>query len=509
MKIKVEPEADKRGNESLSEKILDEAKQGGPSFLFSLLIHMMLLFIFWIVVAPGGIDLSGGGGLTVDLEISEDEEKAGEQNQPDIKDRKPIFNAKVQPIPKQDNTQKKKAGTKKGKPVGKGPKPQPVKPVQVKKLFLNRNPKLRDEILKKLDPEEKIRRAISAGLQWLKRHQNSTGNWQLHRGYPDPGYEFLPTDTGATALALLAFLGDGHTHMKRGPYQETIRKGLKWLVGVQKRDGDLHDSQELGRQTAFYAHSQATIVLCEAYAMTGDETLKEPAERAVKFLVDSQNPVKGGWKYQPQGPRSRGDLSVTGWALMALHSARAAGLKVPEDAFELSSLFLDEVQEDDGARYRYEPQPTPRPVTPTMTAEGLLCRQFLGWSRKHAPLRDGVAYLLQPENKPRWIASGQDDPHVYYWYYAGHVLHNMGGKPWENWYRDVSMMIVSHQEKSSSRKRDVRGSWNPKDKKGVYYGYGKIGGRLYVTTLCLLVLEMPYRHSSIYTPTKSEEADSP
>ena len=509
--IKVDPNDLKKLDETVSEKFIDEAKKGGPGYLISLMAHILLLLMFWIILAPGGSDFSGGeNGLSIEFNLSNDEEdRTGEQTKIDPKDRQPIFKVKVSTNSSEISKQKKKSGTKKGKPIGKGPIPEPVEPVNVKTLFQSRTPEMKKRVLKKLDPKEKVRDAITTGLKWLKRQQKSTGNWQLHKGYPDPGYEYLPTDSGATALALLVFLGDGHTHKKPGPYQETVRKGLKWLKDMQKSDGDLHDSEELGRQTAFYVHSQATIVLCEAYAMTKDETLKKPAERAVQFLAASQNPVKGGWKYQPQGPKSRGDLSVTGWALMALHSARAAGLKVPEEAFELSSLFLDDVQEQHGARYRYEPQPTPHKVTPTMTAEGLLCRQFMGWSKKYPPMKDGVAYLRQPANRPQWDARGQADPHVYYWYYAGHVLHNMGGKPWEDWYKDVSAMIVTHQSKSSKRDRDTRGSWDPKDAKGVYYGYAKTGGRLYITTMCLLVLEMPFRHQSLYALSEGNNTKEP
>lgn len=486
---------------SLPQRIVREVQQGGTGYLASFGLHfgLMLILAFFLVppnlFSPGG----GQGGPEIAFNFGEIDKPQGEKLIK-VVERKPIFEDpnNAVPLPKDEP---RDPGGKKPKGLGNGPRKKPtrkIEPVDVQALLINRKPKRRERILEEVDPEKKIRKAIAAGLNWLKRQQQSAGNWRLHEGYPDAGSRTYRTDSGATALALLAFLGDGHTHTRKGPFQATVKKGLNWLVGVQKPNGDFHDHVELGRNSAYYAHSHATIVVCEAYALTKDETLRKPAERAIRFLVESQQPVVGGWKYRPQQKESRGDLSVTGWALMALHSARAAGLDVPEDAFRLSSLFLDSVQERNGARYKYEAHLNANAFTPTMTAEGLLCRQFLGWPRDHDAMRDGVAYLLREKHRPQWIAGGRSHPHAYYWYYAGHVLHNIGGEDWKTWYGHTSALIVAHQSRRGGRKRDVQGSWDPKSPTGRYYGYGEFAGRLYTTALCLLVLETPYRHRRVY-----------
>ena len=115
-----------------------------------------------------------------------------------------------------------------------------------------------------------------------------------------------------------------------------------------------------------YAHGQATIVLCEAFLMTGDEQLREPAQRAVNFIVQAQHPA-GGWRYRPG---EAGDTSVLGWQLMALQSARAASLEVAPESFALADHFLDTVQHQNGALYAYQrgrPATDPHlsPVSPT------------------------------------------------------------------------------------------------------------------------------------------------
>ena len=116
--------------------------------------------------------------------------------------------------------------------------------------------------------------------------------------------------TGATGLALLAFLGAGYTH-KDGPYQSEVEKGLYYLTSQMQLSDDGGDLGE-GVGYAMYPHAIATLALCEAYAMTGDETLKFPAQFAVDFIVHAQHEA-GGWRYHPRDP---GDTTVTGWQVI-------------------------------------------------------------------------------------------------------------------------------------------------------------------------------------------------
>ena len=339
---------------------------------------------------------------------------------------------------------------------------------------------------------------IAGGLAWLARQQEKGGNWKLHEGYPDAGEPVIRTDAGATALALLAMLGDGNTTTE-GQHAKSVAKGVAFLKSIQKANGDYHDHEELGRQTAFYAHSQATIAMCEAYALTGDASLKSSCERAVQFLLNSQHPKEGGWRYQPQSGESMGDLSVTGWALMALHSARIAKLNVPFDNFERATLFLESVSEQNGARYKYQPNDPLEKISPAMTAEGLLCRQWLGWPKDHPSQQDALKYLLSEENKPSWAPGRRN---VYGWYYTAQVLHNIGGPEWQAWYQHTSELILKGQISGGG---EIGGSWHPTKPPGSNEEYAAKAGRLYLTALCLLVLETPIRHAAIYPENEPKE----
>jgi hypothetical protein len=336
---------------------------------------------------------------------------------------------------------------------------------------------------------EKSESAVSLGLAWLSRQQQGDGHWDLHQGYPDPGQ--VRTSTGATALCLLAFLGAGHTH-RDGPHKQKIGKAIDWLLGVQKKvgtlKGDFYDVDREGDPASFYAHGQATIALCEAYALTRDERLLQPILEALAFIYEAQHPLTGGWKYRRH---SEGDLSVFGWQIMALQSARMAGLDVPAAVLEKAAGFLDLVQEQDGSRYRYEMHAT-KSATPAMTAEGLFCRQYLGWPRNHPAMRAGVKYLLEPENLPNWNSPRRS---IYHWYYAAQVLHNLQGPEWEEWNAAMREELIKSQVKGGGK---AGGSWSPFQPPGAIDENSDKGGRLYVTCLALLTLEVYYRHLPLY-----------
>jgi hypothetical protein len=233
-----------------------------------------------------------------------------------------------------------------------------------------------------------------------------------------------------------------------------------------------------------YTQAQCTIALCELYGMTKDDKCREPAQRAVDYCVRIQGP-NGGWRYEPG---QLGDLSVTGWFVMALQSARMAGLEVPSQVFDKISEFLDGVAWGDehgyevGSRYSYLIR---QGATVSMTAEGLLCRQFLGWPRNDSRLLSGVDYISR--NPPSW-----DNRNVYYWYYATQVLHNMEGEEWRKWNLVMRKMLPEKQEKNGRE----RGSWP--DPSGDRWGTQGQGGRLYVTCLSIYVLEVYYRHLPLY-----------
>jgi hypothetical protein len=318
--------------------------------------------------------------------------------------------------------------------------------------------------------------SVEMGLEWLRRNQRRDGQWSLTGPYSNgAGYD---NATAATAMSLLAFLGNGQTH-RQGQHQATVARGVKAMLKMQDRDGNFFDRGVESHR--LYSQAQATIATCELYGMTRDEQFREPAQRAIDYAVRIQaddGEGGGGWRYQP---RQGIDTSVTGWFVMALQSGRIAGLAVPDDALSKVGVYLDRVTAD-GIEYRY--RTIDREPRVSMTAEALLCRQYQGWSRGDARLISGAALLN--DNPISWNVKN-----VYYWYYASQVLHHLGGDTWRNWNEELRSVLPRHQEAIGREK----GSWNP-------YGdqYGADGGRLYFTCFCLYNLEVYYRHLPIYQP---------
>jgi outer membrane biosynthesis protein TonB len=359
---------------------------------------------------------------------------------------------------------------------------------ELQRMFEGRDPRVRTQIVLAEGGTMYTEAAVAQGLYWLHRHQARDGHWSLdgfHRhgncNGRCSGAGDGESDVGATALALLPFLGAGQTHT-RGIYKDTVERGLAWLLEEQESNGDLRGDGQ-GRM---YAHGIASIVLCEAYALSGDETLRAPAQRALDFIVRAQHKSSGrntgGWRYEP---RQAGDTSVVGWQLMALRSGRMGGLQVPSGTFTQAGKFLDHVQHGRyGGLYSYQRGRTPDAA---MIAEGLLCRQYLGWPARHRGLHEGVNHLLA-EHLPN-----KDDPNIYYWYYGTQVMHHLGGEAWDRWNNATREALVELQD----REGHEAGSWPPVG--GAIGGHDvRVGGRIYMTALAICTLEVYYRHLPIY-----------
>jgi hypothetical protein len=338
-----------------------------------------------------------------------------------------------------------------------------------------RDPRVRVQMLCEEGGTLLTEAAVARGLAWLARQQQPDGGWELDGSVPDGPI--------ATALALLPFLGAGQTHVV-GHYQQELTQGLRWLIRRQLPDGDLRG--ELGGHLSMYAQALATLALCEVLLLTNDPQLREPARLATEFLLSAQYP-DGGWGAGPgwELPVDQrcGNTSVLGWVLLALATARAAELDVPDDAFELASHFLDGVQLRDGAVYAYQ---RGLPPMPTMTAEALLCRLYLGWDLSSPGLTTGLQRLTADG------APAADRPSIHYWFHATQVLHHVGGPRWNLWNERLRELLVGLQE---SQGPNV-GSWEPRGE------FAAASGRLATTALAVCTLEVYYRQLPVLRPLR-------
>ena len=329
--------------------------------------------------------------------------------------------------------------------------------------------------------------AVAMALKWIANHQNPDGGWSFdhtaggRRNCTCGNIGTLKTSfNGATAMALLPFLGAGNTH-KKGAYKKQVEAGLYYLTRSMKVNGATGDLTDAGGR--MYSHGLCAITLTEAFAMTKDRQLMAPAQMSLNFITYAQDPVGGGWRYKP---RQAGDTSVVGWQLMALKSGHMAYLNVPKNTIAGCYKFLDCVQANSGATYGYT---TPGGGHAT-TAVGLLCRMYLGWKKDEPALVRGV------ETISKWAPSKSD---MYYNYYATQVMRHHGGPLWDKWNKTMRDHLVATQELGKGQCENT-GSWNM----GAGHG-ARVGGRLYNTALATMILEVYYRHMPIYAQQAAED----
>jgi hypothetical protein len=356
--------------------------------------------------------------------------------------------------------------------------------------FAGRSGSTRERMVLEGGGNARSEQAVALGLEFLALHQAPDGRWSLegfnnhaHDKY-GPGSKMfrcnctgtgMKNDVAGTAFGILPFLGAGITHKavnsekKQRDYSKVVEAALKYLLAKQDKSN--------GSFGGMYEHGLATIALCEAYALTSDPGLKLSAQKALNYIVYAQHDG-GGWRY---GPKQAGDTSVTGWQVMALKSGQMGGLSVPKPVLDGASKYLGGVMSATDYGYGY----TGPGSTPTMTAVGLLCREYLGWSPRKLELIKGVESLK---------ATPPAANNMYYSYYATQVMHHMGGDYWANWNPKMRDALIKAQDLGNDPKRaHQKGSWDPKSD-----GHGGAWGRIGQTSLSLLTLEVYYRHLPLY-----------
>lgn len=349
---------------------------------------------------------------------------------------------------------------------------------QVPEVYRLRLAPNRSQLSERLGVTPELETAVKAGLKWLANHQEPDGRWSARKH--EGGREMLEAgrdrqgagaraDTGVTALAILAFAASGNTHLE-GEHRISVRRGVEFLLSKQDADGSLGGDAQL--YEFMYCHGMATLALSELVGMTGDAKLRQPLAQAVAYTLAAQDPAGGGWRYRP---RETGDTSQFGWQIMALKSASLAGISVPESTWRNAQRFLDSVS---GGRHRgLAAYRAGEDFTRSMTAEALVCRQFLGLASDTATAKEAGDYLLGD-------LPGQGEPNLYYWYYGSIAMYQLQGDYWKRWSDALRRTLLSTQRTAGA----LAGSWDPNTR---WDGYG---GRVYSTALATLCLEAHYRY---------------
>jgi hypothetical protein len=222
-----------------------------------------------------------------------------------------------------------------------------------------------------------------------------------------------------------------------------------------------------------YDHGIASLALIEAYGVTKDPDLRPRAIAAIEFMGESQH-QEGGWRYRPG---ERGDLSVTGWYIMALASARMSGIPVPQQIYDGARDFLEGVRGGpSGGSYGYTDSPGRRDSgRHGMNAAGFFCSQLLGDSPNGAEAYESSGILAR---------SGLKVNDLYYLYYGTIAAYQHQGPLWRGWRGQMQRGFLKAQARD--------GSWHGRG------NHGSAMGKVIGTALTVLCLEAHYRYTPLY-----------
>ena len=347
-------------------------------------------------------------------------------------------------------------------------------------------------------------------LDWFSAHQNEEGYWSAsgfaynssrkgavathgseREGFGDPATDsgVAGADLSVTSLSLLTYLAAGYDH-KEGYFKPAVRAGLLWMRANHGLDG-----WPIARGVR--DHALATIALCEAYGLSGDQVLKRLATEAANQLLKLQLSYSG-WGENSWGTA---DIISTCYAVMAIKTAKLAGIEVEWETAGLHK-FLEYIHEDDGTVAFSDSQKLPPnhhaqgfERGPVCAAAWVVCALHSGYRNlKHADLKSVVRQVAKPQVILQW-ERGRVDMEL--WWFATSAIYQVGGQNWQEWEGALADALLNNQrgysefDKQAGRTDpaalDEHGSWDAID-------VWSRDGRVSTTALASLCLQIYYRY---------------
>jgi hypothetical protein len=333
--------------------------------------------------------------------------------------------------------------------------------------------------------------SVDKGLAWLASKQQPDGSFPtMPHGQP-----------GVTSLCVMAFLAHGYLPGE-GPYGEPVERALKFAMQCQKPSGLVAlvapPGNELVRavshdigNAAVYNHAISSLMLSEAYAMSGGSDagdLSRAVENALKVTLIMQEYTKGrsvdegGWRYLDiHNDGIESDLSVTGWQLMFLRSAKNAGFDVAEEPIDAAVKYVENCFSNEHGTFGYTAQG--RALSRGMAGAGILALAHAG---KHNSRRATAAgeWLLQYSfadyNRELQFGRGIESKDRYHYalFNCCQGMYQLGGRYWAEFFPATAQTLIDNQMPDGSWPPDSRGSDTP-------------FGSSYTTSLVLLSLGAP------------------
>ena len=329
--------------------------------------------------------------------------------------------------------------------------------------------------------------AVDRGLVFLASQQQ-----------PDGSFPTLPyAQPGVTSLCVLAFMAHGHTPGS-GPYGERLERAVKFIAECQKPNGLImlvgSEEPEINRNlphdvgvAGTYDHAISSLTLSELYGMNPSKTNAASPKVINKSLLVSldmqkwakkNSADKGGWRYIVEYGRSDSDLSVTGWHLMFLRSARNAGFHVPDTAISDAIAYIRRTYSERYGNFNYT---TSRGDIRSrgMAGAGILALGHAGFhnsaeAKQAADALLSYSFDVYNDNNP----FPKRDRYHYSLFMCCQGMYQMGSPYWEQFFPRTLRPVLAHQ--------NTDGSWDAET-----FQRDRRFGTSYTTALVILALGAP------------------
>jgi len=308
---------------------------------------------------------------------------------------------------------------------------------------------------------ERERLAVTHGLRYLARTQNRDGSWSSGGSYG--------RNVGITGLACMAFMANG-SQPGRGEFGENIERGLTFVLAHVRDDGYI----TAGGRSRMYEHGFAALFLGQVYGMTPRQEVGEKLRLTIALIQRAQKRADGGWRYDPT-PSGRSDISVAVCQIMALRSARNAGIKVPKAVIDRAIVYVKRSCMADGSFSYMLPG----------TSRGSYALLSAGLSSLYGAGEFSCPELLRALGRfeattARNVSRRGPVSHYYFYahYYAAQAAFHAGGRYWAQYFPAVTTELLGSQA--------TDGSWS------------SAFGNTFATSMACLILQLPYQHLPIY-----------
>jgi hypothetical protein len=345
---------------------------------------------------------------------------------------------------------------------------------------------------------QRVDAAVNRALVWLAKQQQPDGSFPtLDMGQP-----------GVTCLCTMAFMSHGHVPGE-GQYGAKLDSAVDFVIGCQKPNGLIAlvgpDGPQISRRVqhdigaaAAYNHAISSLTLAEIYGTTdrgNGERLQTVIQRSIRATLEMQRWPKdravdrGGWRYLNDFNNEDADLSVTGWQLKFLRSARNAGFDVPKEPIDAAVAYVRRTFSERYGAFGYAAGDHYDFRSRGMAGAGILALAHAGHHHASEATRSGEWILqngFEDYNKiDPFTQNYSNDRYHYGLFNCCQGMYQLGGRYWTAFFPRAVKTLLANQQ--------ADGSWPSES----HFNDGKFGNA-YTTALVLLALGAPNQLLPIY-----------